>query len=101
MALSSQSSELYAEVIHVTGAPLRIWWGFIDGTVRPVSRPGKNHWILYNGHKRVHAIKFQSIAAPNGLIANPLYFFTYKAQHFFKESLLDSSKSIVISGCII
>jgi len=25
---------------------------------------------LYNGHKRAHAIKFQSIAAPNGLIAS-------------------------------
>jgi len=29
-----------------------------------------NQWVLYNGHKRVHAIKFRSIAAPNGLIAN-------------------------------
>ena len=26
--------------------------------------------VLYNGHKRVHAIKFQSVVAPNGLIAN-------------------------------
>jgi hypothetical protein len=25
---------------------------------------------LYNGHKKVHAIKFQSVAAPNGLIAS-------------------------------
>ena len=25
---------------------------------------------VYNGHKRVHAIKFQSISAPNGLVAN-------------------------------
>ena len=25
---------------------------------------------MYNGHKKVHAIKFQSIAIPNGLIAN-------------------------------
>ena len=25
---------------------------------------------MYNGHKRVHAIKFQSVVAPNGLIAN-------------------------------
>ena len=27
--------------------------------------------MMYNGHKRVHAIKFQSVALPNGLIANP------------------------------
>ena len=26
--------------------------------------------MLYNGHKRIHAIKFQSIAAPNGMNAN-------------------------------
>ena len=25
---------------------------------------------MYNGHKRVHAFKFQSVIAPNGLIAN-------------------------------
>lgn len=29
-----------------------------------------NRWVLYNGHKRVHAINFRSIAAPNRLIAN-------------------------------
>ena len=25
---------------------------------------------VYNGHKRVHALKFQSVALPNGLIGN-------------------------------
>ena len=25
---------------------------------------------LYNGHKRVHGLNFQSIALPNGLIGN-------------------------------
>ena len=25
---------------------------------------------MYNGHKRLHGIKFQSVVAPNGLIAN-------------------------------
>lgn len=25
---------------------------------------------MYNGHKRVHGLKFQSIALPNGLIGN-------------------------------
>ena len=29
------------------------------------------------------------------------YFFAYKVQHFFNKSLLDSSKSVVISGCIL
>ena len=30
----------------------------------------QNKRIIYNGHKRIHALTFQSIAAPNGLIAN-------------------------------
>ena len=45
-------------------------WGFIDGTVRPICRPSRNQRVVYNGHKRVHAIQFQSVVAPNGLIAN-------------------------------
>ena len=53
-----------------TALPLSNCWGFIDGTVRPVSRLGKHQRTNYNGHKRVHAIKFISIVAPNGLIAN-------------------------------
>ena len=26
--------------------------------------------VVYNGHKRVHRLKFQSVALPNGLIGN-------------------------------
>ena len=57
---------------HDKGAALSNCWGFIDldGTVRPICRPGKRQRLVYNGHKKVHAIKFQSIVAPNGLIAN-------------------------------
>ena len=33
-------------------------------------RPGKNQRLLYNGHKRYNYIKFQSVVAPNGVIAN-------------------------------
>ena len=68
--LSPYNLQLFADAVHSQGAPLANCWGFIDGTVRPVSRPGKNQRVLYNGHKRVHAVKFQSIAAPNGLIVN-------------------------------
>lgn len=45
-------------------------FGFIDGIVRPISKPGKNQRIVYNGHNRVHGIKFQSVPLPNGLIGN-------------------------------
>ena len=44
--------------------------GFIDGTVRPICRPGEFQRVVYIGHKRVHALKFQSFTLPNGMIAN-------------------------------
>ena len=60
----------FAATIHDKGAPLENCWGFIDGTVRPLCKPDENQRILYNGHKRLHGIKFQSVVAPNGLIAS-------------------------------
>ena len=39
--LSPANLELYAQVIHHKGAALDDCWGFIDGTVRPVCRPGQ------------------------------------------------------------
>ncbi|XP_028415379.1 uncharacterized protein LOC114538401 [Dendronephthya gigantea] len=68
--LTQDSLQTYANVIHAKGAPLSNCFGFIDGTVRPICRPGKHQRDVYNGHKRVHSIKFQSIVIPNGLIAN-------------------------------
>ena len=44
--------------------------GFISGTVQPIFRPGEHQSLVYNGHKRVHALKFQSIAFPSGLVAS-------------------------------
>ena len=31
-------------------------------------RPSLFQRVVYNGHKRVHALKFQSIVVPNGII---------------------------------
>ena len=60
----------YAEAIEQAGAALSNCWGFVDGTVRPVCRPNENQRAIYNGHKRVHSIKFQAVALPNGLVGN-------------------------------
>ena len=68
--LSRECLQMYANAIHEKGAGLSNCWGFIDGTVRPVARSRQNQRVLYNGHKRVHSIKFQSVVAPNGMIAN-------------------------------
>ena len=38
----------YADVV-----PLTNCFGFVDGTVRPISRPGESQRLVYNGHKRV------------------------------------------------
>ena len=71
--LSPQNLENYAQAINHKGAPLTNCWGFIDGTVRPVSKPGMYQRVLYNGHKRVHALKFQSVVAPNGINRKSLW----------------------------
>ena len=60
----------YTEAVHLLGAPLGNCFGFIDGTVRGIARPQENQRAMYNGHKRIHSIKFQSVVIPNGLIAN-------------------------------
>ena len=60
----------YSDAISAQGAALDNCFGFIDGTVRPICRPGEHQRVVYNGHKRVHALKFQCVALPNGLIGN-------------------------------
>ncbi|KXJ13842.1 protein ALP1-like isoform X2 [Exaiptasia diaphana] len=62
--------QTFSQAIHAKGAPLDQCWGFIDGTPRPIARPIRSQRIMYSGHKRVHCLKFQSVQAPNGLIAH-------------------------------
>ena len=68
--LSPANLERYTRASTRKGSPLTHCFGFIDGTVREISRPGEHQLVLHNGHKRVHALTFQSVAIPNGLIAN-------------------------------
>ena len=70
VVLNPQALETYAAAISAKGSPLDNCFGFIDGTVRAICKPGQNQRVVYNGHKRVHAIKFQSVALPNGIIGN-------------------------------
>ena len=66
--LNPLALQQYADAVSDKGAALNNCFGFVDGTVRPICRPGENQRMLYNGHKRVHALKFQAVALPNGLI---------------------------------
>ena len=68
--LQPNNLKKYADAVYENGGALENCWGFVDGTVRPICRPTKNQKVAYNGHKKVHAIKFQSVVAANGLIAN-------------------------------
>ena len=60
----------YAAAVEAKGAPLQNCWGFIDGTVRAICRPSVYQREMYNGHKRYHALKFQSICTPDGYISH-------------------------------
>lgn len=81
--------QTYADAIAEQGATLVNCFGFIDGTVRPISRPVELQEVVFNGHKRVHSIKFQSTTVPSGLIANlfgpvgRLKFFISRKMHCF------------------
>lgn len=43
-------------------------FAFIDGTARPIRRPGRNQRIVYNGHKHMHALKYLAVQTPDGLL---------------------------------
>ena len=90
----------YANAVHSKGAALVNCFGFIDGTVRPISRPMSNQRVVYNGHKRVHALKFQAITLPNGLIAN-IYGPVGKPQTFFSIHKATSFISLASYFCLI
>ena len=68
--LSPDCLMIFADSVYRKGAALDNVWGFIDGTVRACSRPQVNQRMLYNGHKRHHALKYQSVSTPSGMIAN-------------------------------
>ena len=68
--VNPRALQTYAQVISQRGSPLLNCFGFVDGTVRPIARPDNNQRAVYNSHKRVHALKVQSLVLPNGIIGN-------------------------------
>lgn len=60
----------FAQAIHLKGAPLHNCWGFIDGTLRAIARPIRNQRIVFNGWKRFHALKYQIVSTPDGIIVH-------------------------------
>lgn len=60
----------YAMVLQRAGCPIPNCVGFIDGTFRPICRPGRSQELLFSGHKRCHGLKFQSVITADGLISH-------------------------------
>ena len=56
--------ERYATTITNKGAALTNCFGFVDGTVKAICKPSNHQRLVYNGHKRHHALKFQSVVTP-------------------------------------
>ena len=52
----------YVSAITRQGSPLTNCCDFTDSTVGPMCRSREKHSVVYNGHKRVHALKFYSTA---------------------------------------
>lgn len=70
--------EGYDRAVFEKSKALEDFVAFIDGTVIGISRPGGVEIcqrIVYNGHKREHAIMFQAVTSPSGLpmhLAGPI-----------------------------
>ena len=62
--LSQQHLEHFDNMVYDKGAPLDNCWGFIDGRVHAISLPGIHQRVLYNTHKRYHALNFNQFWHP-------------------------------------
>ena len=60
----------YSSAIYEKSGALRNCVGFIYGTVLSIARPKGNmaQRVVYNRHKRRHALKFQAVNSPDGLV---------------------------------
>jgi hypothetical protein len=67
--LSRDNLLRYAVKVHQAGGGHTIW-GFIDGTMRAICRPKRNQRLYYSGYKKCHAIKFQAVTTPDGLMSH-------------------------------
>lgn len=75
-------------MVFAKGAALPYCFGFLDGTVRPSCRPEEMQRAVYDGHKRVHGLKFKSVALQNDLIANlfgPVGELDYSSQQMSRQ----------------
>lgn len=63
-------AEYWAYKAREKGSPAPRVVGFIDGTLRDICRPKVGQRMFYNGHKKKHGIKFQTVQSVCGLIVD-------------------------------
>jgi hypothetical protein len=67
--LSAEECACFSSCISkICGMPTVV--GFIDGTVREICKPGVLQGPMYNGKDRKHALKYQAVNTPDGMIAH-------------------------------
>jgi len=62
----------YATAIHNSGISFKTIWAFIDCTIIWNCCPTWFQQQAYSSHKKYHALKYQVLSLPNGLIVIPL-----------------------------
>jgi hypothetical protein len=68
--LTPQILRTLANAVAAKDAPLPNCFGFIDGTSVHICRPTRNQEVFYSGYKRYHAIKYQGVVTPDGIIVH-------------------------------
>lgn len=97
--LAPENLARYADAIFKRGAPLQHIWGFIDCTIRAISRPGDWQRVAYNGHKKQHSLKYQAVMLPNGLFGHLYGLFEGRRNNAFllqDSGLLDKCATYAI-----
>ena len=59
-----------AELVAAKGCPLDNIWGFLDGTQGRMCHPQTGQESVFNGHKRIHSLKYQALMLPNGIVGH-------------------------------
>lgn len=67
--LTKEKLQFYARHIDEVGGGDLVW-GYVDGTLQKVCRPGENQRVYYSGHKHYHGFKYQGVISPDGIFSS-------------------------------
>lgn len=99
--MSTDNLTRFAAAVEEKGTALQNCWGFVDGTVRAVCLPGEKQRVVYIGHKRIYALKYQSVTAVNEMIAHlfcPIKVIHHDSYMLRKSDLLSNCNAIHMTG---